>query len=130
MISLSKREEQLMGHLWKHKKSFLKELISSYPEPQPAKTTIATLLKRMQKKGYVDYQLFGNSRQYFTLIEREDYFSVYFKEIISHHFNKSIPEFTLFLTQILKLERSELDMLKKTIDKEVLLKRNKDAVFY
>jgi len=130
MIRLSKSEEQLMGYLWKHKKSFLKELIISYPEPQPAKTTIATLLKRMQKKGYVDYQLFGNSRQYFALIGREDYFSIYFKEIISHHFNASIPEFTLFLTKMLKLERNELNTLKKTIDKEVLLKRNKDAVFY
>ena len=130
MIRLSKSEERLMGYLWKHKKSFLKELIISYPEPQPAKTTIATLLKRMQKKGYVDYQLFGNSRQYFALTGREDYFSIYFKEIISHHFNGSIPEFTLFLTKMLKLERNELNTLKKTIDKEVLLKRNKDAVFY
>jgi predicted transcriptional regulator len=130
MIRLSKSEELLMGHLWKQKKSFLKELISSYPEPQPAKTTIATLLKRMQIKGYVDYHVFGNSRQYFALIEREDYFSVYFKEIISHHFNKSISEFTLFLTQILQLERDDLDTLKKTIDQEMILKRNKDAVFY
>ncbi|MCD6178466.1 MAG: BlaI/MecI/CopY family transcriptional regulator [Bacteroidales bacterium] len=129
-MNLSKSEEQLMGYIWKNKKSFLKELISFYPEPQPAKTTIATLLKRMQKKGYVDYQLFGNSRQYFALIGREDYFSIYFKEIISHHFNGSIPEFTLFLTKMLKLERNELNTLKKTIDKEVLLKRNKDAVFY
>lgn len=130
MIALSKSEEQLMGHLWKQKKSFLKELISSYPEPQPAKTTIATLLKRMQNKGYIDYQIFGNSRQYFALIEREDYFSVYFKEIITHHFNNSIQEFTLFLTQILQLERDDLNTLKKTIDQEITLKRNKDAVFY
>lgn len=129
MINLSKSEEQLMGYLW-YKKRFLKELISSYPEPKPAKTTVATLLKRMQKKGYIGYRVFGNSRQYFAKIKREDYFSIYFEEIISHHFNNSIPEFTLFLTQMLKLERQELDTLKKVIDKEVKRQRNKDAVFY
>ncbi len=130
MIGLSKNEEQLMGYLWRQKKSFLKDLIISYPEPKPAKTTIATLLKRMQNKGYVDYHVFGNSRQYFPLIEKEDYFSVYFNDIISHHFNNSIQELGLFLVQSLKLERSELDALKKIIELEVSSKQNKDAVFF
>ncbi|MCD6090274.1 MAG: BlaI/MecI/CopY family transcriptional regulator [Bacteroidales bacterium] len=130
MNNLSRSEEQLMGYLWKHKKAFLKDLILSHPKPQPAKTTVATLLKRLQIKGFVNYQIFGNSRQYFALIEKEDYFSIRFKEIISHHFNNSIPEFTSFITQTLKLDRLELDALKKTIDKEVTTKRNKDAVFY
>lgn len=130
MKRLSNSEEQLMGYLWKQKKSFLKELISSYPKPQPAKTTIATLLKRMQEKGYIDYQVFGNSRQYFALIEKETYFSVYFKELIAHHFNNSIQELGTFLTQTMSMERSDLDALKKVIDQEVATKQNKDAVFF
>jgi BlaI family penicillinase repressor len=130
MNRLSRTEEQLMGHIWKLNKSFLKDLISSYPEPQPAKTTIATLLKRMQIKGYIDYQVFGNSRQYYALIEKEEYFSIHFKEIISHHFNNSIQELATFLTKTLKLERSELDIIKKTIEQEVKSKQNKDAVFF
>ncbi len=130
MNRLSNSEEQLMGHIWKYKKAFLKELISTYPEPKPAKTTIATLLKRMQIKGYVDYQVFGNSRQYFALVEKEAYFSTYFKEIIVHHFNNSIQELGVFLTQILELDRSELDVLKNTINQELISKQNKDAVFF
>lgn len=130
MKNLSKSEDELMGYLWKHKKSFLKELIAAYPEPRPAKTTIATLLKRIQKKGFIDYQIFGNSRQYYSLISKEEYFTIRFKEIIRHHFNNSIPEFTTFITQTLKLDRIELETLKQTIDKEVIIKRNKDAVFY
>lgn len=130
MERLSKKEEYLMGYIWKHKKCFLKDLILSYPTPKPAKTTIATLLTRMQKKGYVDFQVFGNSRQYFTRIDKEEYFSIHFREIISHHFNNSIQELAIFLTQTLKLERSELDVLKKTIDQEVTIKQNKDAVFF
>jgi len=130
MKRLSKAEEHLMGHIWKQKKSFLKDLISSYPKPQPAKTTLVTLLKRMQIKGYIDYQVFGNSRQYTASIEKEEYFSLYFKEIISHHFDNSIQEFATFLTHTLKLERIELDAFKKSIDREVSSKQNKDAVFF
>jgi len=130
MKRLSTAEELLMGYLWQKNKCFLKDLISSYPKPQPAKTTIVTLLKRMQNKGYIDYEVFGNSRQYFTLVEKEVYFAIYFKEIISNHFNNSIPEFAAFLTQTLKLERNDLDAFKKSIDQEVSIKQNKDAVFF
>ncbi len=50
-MQLSKAEEQLMEFIWKEEKTFLKNIIDHYPEPKPAATTIATLLKRMQKKG-------------------------------------------------------------------------------
>ena len=130
MKKLSNGEEMLMGHLWKYNKCFLNELISSYQEPRPAKTTLSTLLKRLQKKGYVDYQVFGNSRQYFPLIEKDDYFSIHFRALINLHFNNSIEELGSFLVETLKLDRSELDKLKKIIDQEINSKQNKDAVFF
>lgn len=130
MKKLSRNEEQLLGYLWNSKKAFLKELILAYPDPRPAKTTIATLLKRLQNKGVIGYELFGNSRQYFPLIEKEAYFAKHFKEIITHHFNNSIPDFTLFLTNTLNLDREGLDALRKTIDQEVTIKQNRDAMFF
>ena len=59
-----------MQYLWKRKKAFLKELLADFPEPKPAKTTIATLLKRIADKGFIDYKLFGKSRQYYPLIKK------------------------------------------------------------
>jgi BlaI family penicillinase repressor len=44
-MKLSKSEEQLMEHLWSLEKAFLKDLIDAFPEPKPAATTVATLLK-------------------------------------------------------------------------------------
>jgi len=130
MKNLSKSEEQLMSYLWISKNLFLKDLISLYPDPKPAKTTIATLLKRLQVKGFVKYTVFGNSRQYTALIEKDEYLSLRFKEIIRLHFKDSIADFTAFITHTLKLDRTELSALKKTIDQEVITHRNKDAVFY
>lgn len=59
-----------MQYLQKRKKAFLKELLADFPEPKPAKTTIATLLKRIADKGFIDYKLFGKSRQYYPLIKK------------------------------------------------------------
>jgi BlaI family transcriptional regulator, penicillinase repressor len=75
MNQLSKTEEQLMEYIWKLEKVFMKDLIDCYPEPKPATTTIATLLKRMQDKGFVGYVLYGNSREisvFFITHERND----------------------------------------------------------
>ena len=73
-MKLSQTEEQLMQHLWKLEKAFMKELIEAYDEPRPANTTIATLLKRMKDKGFIDYKVFGKSREYYPLVAKSDYF--------------------------------------------------------
>ena len=64
-MTLSNSEEQLMQILWKQKRAFMKDLIEAYEDPRPAPTTIATLLKRMQDKNFVDYKQMGRSREYF-----------------------------------------------------------------
>ena len=50
-----------MEIIWKYGKVFTKDIIDSYPEPKPAGTTVATLLKRMQNKGVIAYKLFGKA---------------------------------------------------------------------
>jgi len=122
-MQLSKSEEQLMEVIWKQEKVFMKDLIESYPEPKPATTTIATLLKRMQDKGFVAYTVFGNSRQYYPLVKKADYFSKRVKGIIKNFFNNSPIQFASFFTTATNLTTAELEDLKKIVDQE--LKRKK-----
>ena len=118
-MQLTKTEEQLMEVIWKAERIFLKDIIDSYPEPRPASTTIATLLKRMQDKGFVGYELFGNSRQYFPLVKKKDYFSKQVKGIIQNYFGNSALQFASFFTTTSNLSAKELEALKDIIDKEI-----------
>lgn len=122
-MKLSKAEEQLMEIIWAREKVFLKEIIESYSEPKPAATTIATLLKRMQDKGFVGYQLFGNSRQYHPLIKKTDYFSKHVKGMIKNYFDNSALQFASFFTSIGGLSKSELLELRNLIDEEIKKKK-------
>lgn len=122
-MNLSKTEEQLMEMIWQREKVFMKELIESYPEPKPAATTIATLLKRMQDKGFVGYTLFGNSRQYYPLIKKSDYFSKHVNGIIKNFFGDSALQFASFFTKETNLTSSELEDLKKIVDQEIKRKK-------
>ncbi len=122
-MNLSKTEEQLMEMIWKLDKVFLKDLIDNYPEPKPATTTIATLLKRMQDKGFVGYTLFGNSRQYYPLVKKSDYFSKHVNGIIKNFFDNSALQFASFFTKITNLTTSELEDLRNIVDQEIKRKR-------
>jgi predicted transcriptional regulator len=122
-MQLTKSEEQLMELIWTRETVFMKDIIESYPEPRPAGTTIATLLKRMQDKGFVGYQVFGNSRQYYPLVKKHDYFSKHVKGIIKNYFNNSPVQFASFFTTATNLSTTELEELKKIVDKEIKRKK-------
>lgn len=118
-MHLPKAEEQLMEFIWTQKKVFMKDLIDLYPEPKPSSTTIATLLKRMQEKGFVGYTLYGNSREYHPLISKEDYFSSQVNGLIKTHFENSALQFASFFTNSAGLNAEELESLRKLIDKKL-----------
>jgi len=122
-MQLTKTEEQLMQHLWELKKSFMKELIDSYPDPKPAPTTIATLLKRMGDKGFVGFKVYGNSREYYPLVAKTDYFSKHVNGLIKNYFNDSASQFASFFTKRINLTSEELDELKEIIETEIKRKK-------
>lgn len=118
-MQLSNSEEQLMQILWKQEKALMKDLIEAYPEPRPATTTVATLLKRMQDKKFVDYIQLGRSREYFPLVKKKDYFSKHVNGLIKDFFNDSASQFASFFTKETNLSKKELEELKKLIDQEI-----------
>ncbi|MEM7085271.1 MAG: BlaI/MecI/CopY family transcriptional regulator [Bacteroidota bacterium] len=118
-MQLSNSEEQLMQVLWKQKRAFMKDLIEAYEDPKPATTTIATLLKRMQDKNFVDYVQLGRSREYFPLVKKKDYFSKHVNGLIKNFFNNDAAQFASFFTQATDLSKEELEKLKKMIDKQI-----------
>jgi predicted transcriptional regulator len=122
-MELSKSEEQVMEIIWAKEKTFLKDILEAFPEPKPATTTVATLLKRMQDKGFVGYRLLGNSRQYYPLVKKTAYFSKHVKGMVKNYFGNSALQFASFFTAIGGLTEPELEELKKIIDLEIQKKK-------
>lgn len=112
-----------MELIWKSDKVFMKDIIEAFQEPKPAASTIATLLKRMQDKGFVGYTLFGNSRQYYSLVKKEEYFSTQMNKIVKNYFNNSALHFASFFTRASNLSASELEELKKIVENELQNKK-------
>lgn len=118
-IKLTDSEKILMEILWEQKAVFMKDILEAYPEPKPAATTIATLLKRMQNKELVGYKLYGNSREYYPKVEKGEYFKEEMTSMIDRFFNSSVTQFASFFTSNAKLSQKQLKELRDIIDEQI-----------
>jgi predicted transcriptional regulator len=122
---LTNAEEQLMKLLWKLDKAFIRDIISESPEPKPAQTTVITLLKRMIDKGFVSYKQYGNSREYYPLVAKTDYFSDHFNELIKDFFNNSTAQFASYFANETNMNEQELEELRDLVNKRIKSKKEK-----
>ena len=116
---LTDAEKDLMEIIWQKNTAFMKDIIEEYPEPKPATTTIATLLKRIQNKDLIGYKTYGNSREYFPKVSKEVYFKEEMTSMIDKFFNSSASQFASFFTSNTKMSQTELKELRDLIDQKI-----------
>jgi BlaI family penicillinase repressor len=123
MKRLTKAEEQVMHHLWKLEKAFLKDIIESYQDPKPAYTTVSTVIRVLVKKKYIGFNTYGKTHEYYPLKSQEDYSSTFFKGFLSRFFNDSSAKFTSFFAKDKELSLDELEEMKRIIEQQILNKK-------
>jgi len=114
-----------MKLLWKLDKAFIRDLLNEFPDPKPAPTTVITLLKRMIDKGFVSYRQCGNSREYFPVVKKSDYFSDHINVLIKDFFNNSTAQFASFFANETDMSPEELKELRDIVVKKIASKKMK-----
>jgi predicted transcriptional regulator len=122
-MQLTKAEEQVMRYLWNLEKAYLKNILDEFPDPKPANTTIATLLKRMTDKGFVGYNQHGSNREYFPLVKKTEYFSRQVNSMIKDYFNNSASQFASFITNETNLNLTDLEELQQLVEQKIKTKK-------
>ena len=122
---LTNAEEQIMKLLWKLEKAFIRDILNEFPDPKPAPTTVITLLKRMIDKGFVSYRQCGNSREYYALVTKSDYFSDHINGLIKDFFNNSTAQFASFFANETDMSPKELKELRDIVDNKIASKKTK-----
>ena len=119
MKELTKAEEQIMQELWLLEKAFVKEIVDKLPEPKPAYNTVSTIIRILEKKGFVDHYAYGKTHQYFPLISKTDYTKSYFRNFLSGYFSNSFQEMVSFFAKEDKMTLSELEEIVKEAGKDL-----------
>ncbi len=108
MEKLTNKEEEIMRVLWKLKKAFIKEIVAELPEPKPHYNTISTVVRNMEEKGFIKYNAFGKSHQYYPAISKEAYKKNFMHKTIQHYFEDSYKNVVSFFAKEEKISISEL----------------------
>lgn len=125
MRELTKAEEQVMQILWDLEKAFVKEIIELIPEPKPAYNTISTIVRILEKKGFVGHLAYGKSHQYYPLMSKKEYTRRFMKGFVRNYFSNSFHEMVSFFAREEKMSLSELEEVKKMVEEEI--KKNQKA---
>ena len=117
---LTKAEEDIMQLLWdQDEPSTVSQLIAQMGvDPKPPHSTISTIVRTLEKKGFVDYKAYGRTHAYFPLIMKKDYTRFSLKKLISGYFEGSTNELVSFLVKENDLSLKDLNTLIEKLDNE------------
>ena len=102
---------------WDLGKAFIKEVIPHLPEPKPHYNSVATMVKILEEKGFLDHEAIGNVFRYFPVVTRENYQKHAMKDIVSQYFNNSYPRMLAFFAKEQNLSEKELNEIIEMIKK-------------
>lgn len=109
MIKLATREEQIMQAFWDMGKGFIRDIIPMLPDPKPHYNSVATMVKILEEKGFLDHDVVGNMFCYFPVVTREDYQKHALKDVVNQYFGNSYPRMLAFFAKEQNLSESELN---------------------
>jgi predicted transcriptional regulator len=115
MKRLTDSEERIMQILWKIKKGFVNDVIAEYTGPKPAYTTVSSIIRILEKKGFVAHKAYGPTHQYYPLIDKDEYTQRYLSTIVKDYFDNSYSKLVSFFAQNKKLRRQEIEEILKII---------------
>jgi predicted transcriptional regulator len=116
---LTKAEEQVMQILWELREAVVKDLMEHFEEPKPAYTTVATVLRVLEKKGFVSFRKVGNTYLYSPLVTKVEYMRFQVSNLLSNYFNGSFPKMATFFARENDISIADLENILKAAHQEM-----------
>jgi BlaI family transcriptional regulator, penicillinase repressor len=119
MKEITKAQEDLLKALWEIKEGAISDVLDSLDEPKPAYNTVATVIKVLEKKGYVSHKTFGKTHVYFAVVSKKDYAQHLMKDTFKGLFNGSLNLMVSSFVKNKDVSLRELEELKEMLEKEI-----------
>lgn len=124
MKDLTRAEEEVMQILWKLGKGFVRDILQEYPEPKPAYNTVSTIVRILQRKGFVKHTAYGKSHEYFPAISKKAYTRSHMKRMLNAYFENSAKQLVSFFSKEESVSVEELEQMKALLEEEIQAKKN------
>lgn len=123
--ALTRAEEEIMQIIWDMKSAIVKDIRMRFNEPRPARNTVSTVVRVLERKGFVGHKAYGNTHLYHPLVSKEEYSKRQLFRLLDGYFNNSFPALASFFAREKDLSVSELEELLEDTRKELGKKKKK-----
>jgi BlaI family transcriptional regulator, penicillinase repressor len=118
-MRLTKAEEQIMQILWELGEGIVKDIRDRFPDPKPARNTVSTVVRILERKGFVGHKAYGNIHVYHPVVSKSEYSKNQLFGLMENYFNNSFPALASFFVKEKDLSIRELDGLMEDVRKEL-----------
>ncbi|MFA0963408.1 BlaI/MecI/CopY family transcriptional regulator [Roseivirga sp. BDSF3-8] len=118
MEQLTKKEEEVMQILWEMKKGFVRDIIAEMPSPKPPHSTVSSVVRILETKGFVAHKAYGKTYEYYPVISKDEYRKFYLKNVVQDYFSDSYKEVLSFFAREENIGKEDLKELMDMIDKK------------
>jgi BlaI family penicillinase repressor len=116
MEPLTHVEEETMQAVWRTGEGNVKSFIEHLDEAIPY-TTVASIIKNLERKGYLQSRLVGNAYLYKPAVSEEEYKKKFMGKVVKEYFDNSYKELVNFFVEQKKLSAKELKEIINMIEK-------------
>ena len=118
MKKLTKTEEEIMQIIWHLEKCFVKDIIDKIADPKPPYQTISSVVRILEKKGFVAYKAYGKTHEYYPIIEKSKYRKNIFNSLFTNYFDGSFKQLASFFVHEKNIDTNELKDLLKELEND------------
>lgn len=119
MKEITQAQEEIMRVLWQIKEGVVNDILDKLQEPRPAYNTVSTVVRVLEKKGYVGHKTYGKTHVYYPKTDKREYARQRIKELLSGYFSNSVKSMVSFFAREEKIELQELEEIRKLIEEEI-----------
>lgn len=106
---LTRAELEIMQVLWAKGAAVVHGILDEMPEPRPAYNTVSTIVRILEKKGFVGHKAYGKTHEYYPLVSKEAYARRYMDTVLDNFFDGSVSRLVSFFSENRALSARETD---------------------
>ncbi|HNR09097.1 MAG TPA: BlaI/MecI/CopY family transcriptional regulator [Saprospiraceae bacterium] len=115
--TLTKAEEDIMQIIWSKGRVLVSDILDELGDPRPPHSTISSIVRILEKKGFVGHKAYGRTYEYFALLPKEEYSKHTVRNLIEEYFGGSANSLVSFLVKEKDLSLKELAELMEVLRK-------------
>ena len=101
-----------------HGRALVNDITPRLPIPDLPYSTVSSIVRILEKKGFVDHKSYGRTHEYFPLISKEEYRNSQMKSFVKRYFDSSYQNVVSYFVNEKKLSAEDLKSLIEIIEKK------------